>query len=83
MAEFRYRGREISEENILYIRAADRAQSEREPLYAIDQAMLSLAVAANSLDYLTELQRHAEELAANPTAWMPCNYRERMQRAGV
>jgi transposase len=31
---------------------------------------------ANPLDYLTELQRHAEELKANPSAWMPWNYRE-------
>lgn len=27
-----------------------------------------------SLDYLTELQRHAEELRGNPAAWMPWNY---------
>jgi len=26
--------------------------------------------------YLTELQRHAEEVAANPKEWMPWNYRE-------
>lgn len=31
---------------------------------------------ANPLDYLTELQRHAEELAAEPQRWMPWNYRE-------
>jgi hypothetical protein len=30
----------------------------------------------NPFDYLTELQRHAEELRQNPTAWMPWNYRE-------
>jgi transposase len=29
----------------------------------------------NSFDYLTELQRHAQELAANPAEWMPWNYR--------
>ena len=33
---------------------------------------------ANSFDYLTELQRHAWELAANPAQWMPWNYRERL-----
>lgn len=27
-------------------------------------------------DYLTELQRHAEDLAAQPEHWMPWNYRE-------
>jgi len=26
---------------------------------------------ANPFDYLTQLQRHASELAANPSAWMP------------
>jgi hypothetical protein len=30
---------------------------------------------ANPFDYLTELQRHADELAENPAAWMPWNYR--------
>ena len=29
----------------------------------------------NPFDYLTELQRHATELAANPAVWMPWNYR--------
>lgn len=32
----------------------------------------------NSFEYLTELQRHAGELAANPSDWMPWNYRERL-----
>jgi transposase len=31
---------------------------------------------ANSFDYLIELQRHAQELAARPTEWMPWNYRD-------
>jgi transposase len=31
---------------------------------------------ANSFKYLTELQRHVRELAANPEEWMPWNYRE-------
>jgi hypothetical protein len=31
---------------------------------------------ANSFDYLIELQRHAQELAASPAQWMPWNYRE-------
>jgi transposase len=30
---------------------------------------------ANPFDYLTELQRHADELAASPHLWMPWNYR--------
>jgi transposase len=35
---------------------------------------------ANSFDYLIELQRHAQELAARPTEWMPWNYRETLAR---
>jgi len=31
---------------------------------------------ANPFDYLTELARHADQLAANPQRWMPWNYRE-------
>jgi transposase len=31
---------------------------------------------ANPFDYLTELERHAEEVALNPGAWMPWNYRQ-------
>ncbi len=34
----------------------------------------------NSFEYLTELQRHACELAANPAEWMPWNYRDRLTR---
>ena len=29
---------------------------------------------ANAFTYLTELQRHAEQVSANPAAWMPWNY---------
>jgi transposase len=30
---------------------------------------------ANPFDYLTELQRHGDQLAASPELWMPWNYR--------
>ena len=30
----------------------------------------------NPFDYLIELQKHAEELAKHPAAWMPWNYRQ-------
>src|SRR5215475_831084 len=33
----------------------------------------------NPFDYLTELQRHAEELAANPANWMPWNHRATLE----
>ena len=31
---------------------------------------------ANPFDYLTELERHADEVATNPKDWMPWNYRK-------
>ena len=31
---------------------------------------------ANPFDYLTQLQRHVDQLAANPELWMPWNYRK-------
>jgi transposase len=36
---------------------------------------------ANPFDYLTQLQRHADELKDNPSQWMPWNYRDTLQRA--
>ena len=38
---------------------------------------------ANPFDYLTALQRHAEELKRNPAAWMPWNYRDTLARLGM
>jgi transposase len=35
---------------------------------------------ANSFDYLTELQKHAPEVAAEPGKWMPWSYRDNMGR---
>jgi hypothetical protein len=36
---------------------------------------------ANAFDYLIQLQKHATELARNPAAWMPWNYRASQARA--
>ena len=38
---------------------------------------------ANPFDYLTELQRHAEELKRNPADWMPWNYRDTLARLAL
>jgi len=38
--------------------------------------------ASNPFDYLTELQKHTEELAQRPQDWMPWNYRETLVRVG-
>ena len=37
---------------------------------------------ANPFDYLTELERHADEVSANPQNWMPWNYRETLEGMG-
>ncbi len=37
----------------------------------------------NPFEYLIALQQHAEELAKNPAAWMPWNYRQRLQPPGT
>jgi hypothetical protein len=34
----------------------------------------------NPFDYLTELQRHSEELKRGSSEWMPWNYRETLAR---
>jgi len=35
----------------------------------------------NPFEYLIELQRHAQEVAKNPSSWMPWNYRETLARS--
>jgi transposase len=35
---------------------------------------------ANPFDYLTELQKHSEELKQKPSEWMPWNYRETLAK---
>jgi transposase len=37
---------------------------------------------AHPLDYLVELQKHVEEVAENPSAWMPWNYQAARVRVG-
>jgi hypothetical protein len=36
---------------------------------------------ANPFDYLTQLQRHADQVGASPEVWMPWNYREALTNA--
>lgn len=40
-------------------------------------------VKANPFEYLTELQKHTEEVKSNPSHWMPWNYRETIEEAGA
>jgi len=37
----------------------------------------------NPFDYLTELQKHADELSSHPDRWMPWNYRQMLQKRDV
>lgn len=37
----------------------------------------------NPFDYLTELQKHAEDFAKHPAAWMPWNYGETLAHSGA
>ena len=36
---------------------------------------------ANPFDYLTALERHADQAALNPANWMPWNYRQTLANA--
>ena len=38
---------------------------------------------ANPFDYLTQLQRRADELKESPSQWMPWNYRDTLQSVGA
>ena len=38
---------------------------------------------ANPFDYLTELQRHAQEVKRHPAVWMPWNYRQNVTPSAV
>ncbi|MGB7760669.1 MAG: transposase [Bryobacteraceae bacterium] len=70
----------LHRKNALFYRTLNRAQVGDLFISLIHTAELC---GANSFDYLTELQRHAQELAANPAGWMPWNYRQTIERAGV
>jgi len=70
----------LHRKNALFYRTLNGAQVGDLFMSLIHTAELC---GANSFDYLTELQRHARELATNPAEWMPWNYRETLKAAGV
>jgi transposase len=67
----------LHRKNALFYRTLNGAQVGDLFMTLIHTCELS---GANSFDYLTELQRHAHELAANPVDWTPWTYRETLQR---
>jgi transposase len=70
----------LHRKNALFYRTLNGAQVGDLSMSLIHTCQLC---GANSFEYLTELQRHARELAANPAEWMPWNYNQTLQRAGV
>jgi transposase len=70
----------LHRKNALFYRTLNGAQVGDLFMSLIHTAELC---GANSFDYLTELQRHARELADQPAEWMPWNYRQTLERAGV
>jgi transposase len=61
----------LHRKNALFYKSQNGAQVGDLFMSLIHTCELS---AANPFDYLTELQRHASELAANPRDWMPWNH---------
>jgi transposase len=70
----------LHRKNALFYRTLNGAQAGDLFMSLIHTCQLC---GVNSLDYLTELQRHTRELAANLGEWMPWNYREALARVGV
>src|SRR5215472_7538905 len=70
----------LHRKNALFYRTLNGAQVGDLFMTLIHTAELC---GANSLEYLTELQRHATELANRPTEWMPWNYRDTMVRTAL
>jgi hypothetical protein len=67
----------LHRKNALFYRTLNGAQVGDLFMSLIHTCQLN---GANSFDYLSELQRHARELAARPSEWMPWNYRDTLIR---
>jgi hypothetical protein len=67
----------LHRKNALFYRTLNEAQVGDLFMSLIHTCELS---GANSFDYVTELQRHAQELATSPAEWMPWKYRETLAR---
>jgi hypothetical protein len=76
-AFLREAARRYARKNALFYRTLNGAQVGDLFMSLIHTCQLC---GVNSFDYLVELQRHARELAACPTEWMPWNYRETLAR---
>jgi transposase len=63
----------LHRKNALFYRTANGARVGDLFMSLIYTCQLN---AVNPFDYLTQLQEHAEQVAASPQLWMPWNYRE-------
>jgi transposase len=70
----------LHRKNALYYRTLNGAQVGDLFMSLIHTCQLC---GANSFDYLIELQRHAQELNACPSDWMPWNYRDTLMRTAA
>jgi transposase len=70
----------LHRKNALYYRSQNGAQVGDLFMSLIHTCQLC---GANSVDYLIELQRHAQELNACPSDWMPWNYRDTLMRTAA
>jgi len=68
----------LHRENALFYRTLDGAEVGDLFMSLIHTCELG---GTNSFHYLTELQRHAPEVAANPSQWMPWTYQETLERS--
>jgi transposase len=67
----------LHRKNSLYYKTPNGAQVGDLFMSLIHTAELS---GANPFEYLTELQRHFQRVAANPGEWMPWNYQQTLSR---
>ena len=67
----------LHRKNALFYRTMNGAQVGDLYMSLIHTCELN---SVNPFDYMTELQRHAEELRKDTTTWMPWNYREALSK---
>lgn len=67
----------LHRKNALFYKTLNGAQVGELFMSLIHTCELS---SANPFEYLSELQRHTGELAANPGAWMPWNYYKTLEK---
>ena len=70
----------LHRKNALFYKTLNGAQVGDLYMSLIHTAELN---GVNPFEYLTELQRHAPQVSARPSSWLPWNYRETLAHAGL